>query len=201
MTSPRDISRLPQRGSRHTAGFTLTEMLAATIVLTLLTVMVTAGVRAGTIAYQSSAFESESELLSHDIDSALSDPFRNMTWQTADDGSRTYSVIYRNDQAGSTVVNPRIVTVSGELYLQGDNTSGDGIKLLNGGAYANCQVTDVSPSQPITPAPGVAATDANAVASITVSYTIQSIINQSLTKQCAVTYVAHYSNQIIKPES
>lgn len=164
----------PQRDdeliSRSTGGFTLVEMLATLIVLTLLTGMVAMGVNLGLKTYRESTFASESQILMGTINSALSDPFRNMTYTEDEQGSRTYSIIYRDDVAGETVISPSLKAIDGQIYIQGTNTSGNGIALLNRRAYSDCKVTDI----------GLDNCNSTMVSG---TFTIQSTVNADLKKE------------------
>lgn len=156
--------------ARRNGGFTLVEMLSALIVLTLLTGMVVMGVNLGMKTYREATFESESEILAGTINSALSDPFRNMTYTQDDQGVRTYSIVYRDDAAGSTVISPSLHAEGGQVYIQGTNTSGNGIALLNGKAYSDCKVTDIQ-------------LDSCDSAMVKGTFTIQSTLDANLVKE------------------
>ncbi len=130
-------------GSRRTGGFTLVEMLAALVILMLLTGIVTMGVNLGMKTYREATFASESQILAGTINSALSDPFRNMTYTEDALGNRTYSIVYRDDATGGAVTSPSLKAIDGQIYIQGSNTSGNGIALLNKKAYSDCKVTSI----------------------------------------------------------
>lgn len=181
---------------RANAGFTLTEMLAALAVLVLLTSMIVMGVSVGMKTYQASTFESEAEILSSTINSALSDPLRTITWTTAD-GVRTYSIVYRDDAAGETLESPELTADNGQIVLTGKGTT-DSIPLLNKGAYGDCIVTNAELNTLET-----SDSDASLETPLVISgsYTIQSKINPSLTHTYTFSFVSLFSSGISKSTS
>lgn len=138
---------------RGDAGFSLFEMLAALVVLALLTATVATGTNVATQLYRKSMFSSQAETLSSQIDTALADPFRFMKASTDEtSGVTTYTIVYQDNSVDGTIVdsNPQLIAKDGCLYLRGtvtDNSttpatsSVKDIKILNAGAYGNCAVT------------------------------------------------------------
>lgn len=162
---------------RSRAGFTLVEMLVALALMILMTAMVTVGVSVGLQTYRQSTFTSQSAILSNTIDSALSDPFRNMTSASDENGTTVYTIVYRDDAQGATIVDPQLKTNNGRLYIVGKNLSGNAaeVTLLNGSAYADCAVTDVSLTLSAGNASG--------------TYKIQSTVDENLSKDYSFSFV------------
>lgn len=148
---------------RSRAGFTLVEMLAALVVLMLLTGIVVTGVSVGMATYQKTTFASESEALSSTIDSALSGPLR-YAQRTADGAS--YTITYRSAPIKSLEPASLVTVQNGKLYWG----TGTDYPLLNDSAYADCKVASAS----VTP------NESSGV--FTVTYTIVSKTDSSLTK-------------------
>ena len=139
MTGCKDISRIEDR-LRAKDGFTLVEMLAALIVLILLTATVTMGITAGMKLYRQSTFESQSAMLNSTIDNALADPFRFMKVT-----GTTYTITYQDNKDSGMIDNPTLAPdENGHLYLSGtdhNNTAKTiSLKVLNEGAYGDCTV-------------------------------------------------------------
>lgn len=183
---------VPSCPCRRVAGFTLVEMLAAIIVLTLLTMMVATGTGVASKLYQSSQFESQSELLSSQINTALADPFRFMTY---DKGTGKYTIVYQDNSVDGTIVDaaPTLVSVDGRLYLRGsvtdtsvtpNVTESKDLKVLNAGAYGTCSVT--IDSFKITCKDK--ATNPDATNLVTFTYTITSTANSALSHQYTVSF-------------
>ncbi len=124
--------RLP----RSCSGFTLVELLAALLVLTLLTSVVAVGTSGALDVYRREQFASQAQMLSGTVDSSLADPFRFMTSTLAEDGQEVDTVVFHR-QTISAAGGVRLVSIDGQLYLQGDQ--GD-FPLLNGSAYGNCKI-------------------------------------------------------------
>lgn len=153
------------RPLRSSAGFTLVEMLAALIVVVLLTGVVATGVSAGMTMYKQTTFTSESEALSSTIDSALSGSLRYA--QRTSDGS-AYTITYRSTPISSLSPESIVTTSGGKLYWG----MGTDHPLLNDSAYTDCIVSS------ITVAPK--ASDGETVFDVT--YTITSKTDSSKTK-------------------
>lgn len=178
-----------QRILRSNSGFTLVEMLAATLVLGLLTSMVAMGVTLGMKAYQRSSFESEAQILASTLDASLSDPLRFSTAQATDNNSFAYQVTYRNN----TITNVQLTThevprADGKKVnvLAFESESGQYYDITNVGAYTNCTVTEATMT--FTPAPE----DLSAVGPATtvkVELTITSAVDSSLSQHYTFTYV------------
>ncbi|MGI6032197.1 MAG: hypothetical protein ACOX69_02095 [Coriobacteriales bacterium] len=142
---------------RARAGFTLTETLAALLVLVILTGVVALGVSAAVRIYNQEQFASQAQVLSDTIDTALSDAYRFMDY---DEDSGTFSVEYAGgsddvviESTDSSGVSPvasidgSSTTDRGQVYLQGtsvlkdsEETSDTLVRLLNAGVYGNCTV-------------------------------------------------------------
>lgn len=164
--------------ARRKAGFTLVEMLAALIVLMLLTGIMVMGTQMASKLYRSSTFESQCAMLSSTIDNALSDPLRFMKYKNG-----KYVIIYQNNDPKGKIVDsdPKIISTDGKIYLTGYNSTGDTtltLKVLNESVYGDCLVTlDSSPESLV---PG---TDGN----VTVEYDITSKNDASLTHHYKLT--------------
>ncbi|GEM_PF-3598253 len=176
-----------QRILRSNSGFTLVEMLAATLVLGLLTSMVAMGVTLGMKAYQRSSFESEAQILASTLDASLSDPLRFSTAQATDNNSFAYQVTYRNN----TITNVQLTThevprADGKKVnvLAFESESGQYYDITNAGAYTNCTITEATmtftPDEPSTIDPAT---------TVMVKFTITSTIDSSLSKDYTFTYV------------
>lgn len=152
---------------RRKSGFTLAEMLAALVVITLLTGIVAMGVSVGLKIYQNSMFVSESEALSSTIDSAMSGPLRYA--ERTSDGSH-YSITYRSVSIGSLTSNEIVKVQDGKLYW-GTTTN---YPLLNDSAYTDCKVASAS----VTPA-----VETNGEIVFSVTYTLESNTDSSRTKK------------------
>lgn len=181
--------------ARRDAGFTLVEMLAAIVVLALLTATVATGTGVATRLYRQSLFESQSEVLSSEVNTALADPIRFITRN--DDG--TYTLIYQdNDPDGKIVDAPANVRLavedgngnessSGYLYLVGKSSDGTKtlrLKLLNASAYGNCKVT--------------VGTQDFASNPISITYTVTSTVDPSLSHAYTMTFGYDQDNAVTK---
>jgi prepilin-type N-terminal cleavage/methylation domain-containing protein len=178
-----------QRILRSNSGFTLVEMLAATLVLGLLTSMVAMGVTLGMKAYQRSSFESEAQILASTLDASLSDPLRFSTAQATDNNSFAYQVTYRNN----TITNVQLTThevprADGKKVnvLAFESESGQYYDITNAGAYTNCTITKAEMT--FTPSESERSTVGPAD-HVKISFTIESTSDPSLTKDYTVTYV------------
>ena len=78
----RRVSRVRVSRLRSQTGFTLTEMLAALLVLTLLAGVVSTGVAGAVDIYRREQFASQSQVLAGTIYNSLSTPFRFMKYGT-----------------------------------------------------------------------------------------------------------------------
>ncbi|MBQ9041554.1 MAG: type II secretion system protein [Eggerthellaceae bacterium] len=124
------------RKLRMQAGFTLVEMLAALLVLSLMTGLVASGVSAGTRMYQQERFESQAQVLAGTINSTLADPVRFMQ-KTGSTCTMSYEGNLISFPANGT---PLQVDGDGHLYLQGSESGSNQVKLLNAGIYDACKV-------------------------------------------------------------
>ena len=138
------IARMPERCS---GGFTLTEMLVAMIVVALLGTAITVGLSAGFNEYRAAIFADEAHILSMQLDDAMGDVFRSLA--TARDAGSASGYSYQAKFLGHTLTAPTV-----EAASEGDGTvldivgteSGSTVRyhLLNGGAYTDCQVANVT---------------------------------------------------------
>ena len=91
MLRPRlSLAPAPPRARRSRAGFTLVEMLAALMVLGLLTALVATGVARANDIYRAEQFASQAQVLSDSIYNAISTPIRFM--RTDADGNYVVSL-------------------------------------------------------------------------------------------------------------
>lgn len=102
--------RLP----RSCSGFTLVELLAALLVLTLLTSVVAVGTSGALDVYRREQFASQAQMLSGTVDSSLADPFRFMTSTLAEDGQEVDTVVFHR-QTISAAGGVRLVSIDGQL--------------------------------------------------------------------------------------
>lgn len=127
------LHALRQRHQQFDAGFTLVEMLAAIVVLVLVSSVVAVGISTGLKVYEQSKFVSESDLLASTINEALADPCR---FYNPDTDSIKYN--------GNTIYNPSLKLSNGQIKVVGYSdtslTKTLSISLLNSGAYTNCKV-------------------------------------------------------------
>ncbi|MBP3884581.1 MAG: type II secretion system protein [Olsenella sp.] len=128
----RRVSRVRVSRLRSQTGFTLTEMLAAILVLTLLTGVVSTGVAGAVDIYRRERFASQSQVLAGTIYNSLSTPFRFMK-----DGTETgtYMVKYNGEHAAQP--DSLLYEENGRLYVVDDKHP-----LLMEKAYGNCDVEE-----------------------------------------------------------
>ncbi len=193
------------RAERRHAGFTLVEMLAALIVVTLLTTVVATGVNVGMKVYRQSTFTSEAQTLSNTIENALADPMHFANTQslsTTTDGVSSTALYWH-----ATYLNHN---VSPQVQLQSDNRAdgtqiqvlafagqADGKKnedvgktfnLLNVGAYTDCTIEETPGEDLCKISPAAPTSAGERPTSITVNFTIRSTVDPTLSKDCSFTY-------------
>jgi prepilin-type N-terminal cleavage/methylation domain-containing protein len=176
----------PRIGIQKNQGFTLIEMLAVIIVLTLMTAVVATGVSTSVSIYTKNQFASQTDVLSGTIDNSLADSFRFLTGSGTD--SDPWALIYRSN--GTDIKSPSLSVSDGQLYITGtvDSTSSSSstkVPVLNSGAYGNCEVSLGDNALTIT---SQKAEDNTTYAIITLEYTITDKTDSSLTKTHTVTY-------------
>lgn len=130
-------NRLVGKGS--TRGFSLTEVLAATIILTLVSAMVAGGVSFAVRQYHESMFNSRSAILASSIQNSLASSVRFMRPQKDGDASSTNPYVMEYQGASATAASSDgcfwlVSNADGQVYLSKDGTAAD-YKLLNSGAY------------------------------------------------------------------
>ena len=156
------------------AGFTLVEMLAALLVMALMTGIVATGISVSTNVYLKEQFSSQSQVLFDTIENALSDPLRF----AQPNAENKPVVVYRNNNRDSRFVSPDLQARPGAkgarqvLYLSGENDTA-GVPLLNEGIYGDCTVSDVTMT--------LEPKDGNKAYRTTVHLTIKSLRDESLT--------------------
>ena len=127
------------RGRRASRGFTMVEMLAALLIVALLSGVVATGVGVAFNVQKQATFASQSAVLSDTINSALSEAYH--TGYTDENG---YHFIFQGARQDSSTGAPEVIfkTEGGKqvLYLTW-NAGNKEARLLNAGAYADCEVT------------------------------------------------------------
>ena len=130
--------------TRSQTGFTLTEMLAALLVLTLLTGVVSTGVAGATDIYRKEQFASQSQVLAGTIYNSLSTPFRFMEVKREGNEVSGYTITY-NEQisVSATDSDHLLISKDGRLYFSGSNEGGGVVEqqVLMNGAYGSCNVS------------------------------------------------------------
>jgi prepilin-type N-terminal cleavage/methylation domain-containing protein len=176
---------MPCTAPRARAGFTLVEMLAATVVLALLTTMVATGVSVGMRVWRSSSFSSTSQLLSSNVEVALSDPIHFSKPQLDNvTGTWDYKVDYRNVAIDKVrLVAHDLGDGTSVLAFQSADDDATYYDLLNEGAYGDLTVANVS--MRTTPA---ASQDNVPPDSVTVRFTLRDKTDPTLTKDFEFTY-------------
>ena len=155
--------------SRAQAGFSLTETLAAMVVLAIATGMVTAAMAFATRTYHDQNFVTQSAVLSGSLDNALASAYRPAKVKNG-----TLIVHYSKFY----LTNPTLIEDAGMIYLEAED--GQRVKLLNAGSYGNCAATlnEVKPYL------------SESTYSIEGSYTISDTTNPSYSH----TYEFYYKN-------
>lgn len=135
-TRPTRLTR-PGRALRGRSGYTLVELLAALVVLSLMTAMVSTGVSAGARAYERAQFSSQADMLSATVNTALSDAFRFMY----EDGD-SYVITHDGVKVAFAKGSP-VLQANGEHRFRLVGADVDR-PLVNDGTYGACQVSDVT---------------------------------------------------------
>jgi type II secretory pathway pseudopilin PulG len=179
--------------NRSRSGFTLVETLVSMLFVLLLMGIVSTGISMSVRVYQQSTFVSESAVLEDSISSALSAPLHAMARQS--DGSFTTTIddeqySFTDASALSSMLQVKSEDPNDHLHIFLDDSAGHERKILNGGTYADCEISNIS-TEVVWPSPGstVAATDRTPVR-IKVTYTIRSTVDTSLTKNVQVDFTS-----------
>lgn len=121
-------------------GFSLFESVVALLVIALLTVGVSTGVKAASSIYQKSLFHSEGEVLAATVDTALSDVLRFSTSIKEEDG------IIKFTNSNYSVTDGHLFLKDGWLYLNLTDEKADTASdaplsaLLSGGIYSSMKI-------------------------------------------------------------
>ncbi|MEG2176816.1 MAG: type II secretion system protein [Oscillibacter sp.] len=129
---------MKQPKTRRSRGFTLTETLAAVLILTLLTGVIAVGISAAVRAKTQLLFTSESDLLAATLNTALGDVLHYATEPVTEDKTVSFT------NANYGVLHGQLLcdAESGKLYLQPSAAPGDRFTLVSDGAYTNLKVSD-----------------------------------------------------------
>lgn len=123
-------------------GFTLVEMLVATILLVLVSLGVGMGTSAAFNVYKESLFSSEGDILCDTLNTALSDVLRYAVYED----SKDEIVLFRNENYG--VTKGHFYLKDGLLYMTRDEAEPtDGttpLLLVNQSSYSNLQIQNFS---------------------------------------------------------
>lgn len=130
--------------NRKKQGFTLTETLAAVLILILLTGVIALGTSAASRMYSGLVFASESDLLSSTLNTALGDVLH---YATDVEIEEELVSAFTNKNYG--VVRGHLLCTGGKLYLNTADTADDAegatlLTLVSDGAYTSLQVRDFS---------------------------------------------------------
>lgn len=130
-----------QKISRSRRGFTLTETLAAVLILTLLTGVIAMGTSTAAQSYRQLLFTSESDLLASTLNTALGDVLHYATEPEKATAS------FSNPNYG--VNGGHFLNANGKLYLNTANVADDAegatlLTLVSDGAYTNLKIRDFS---------------------------------------------------------
>ncbi len=193
MTMHTKNSALHRNGNRSCSGFTLVETLVSMLFVLLLMGIVSTGISMAVRVYQQSTFVSESAVLEDSISSALSAPLHAMARQS--DGSFTTTIddeqySFTDTSALSSMLQVKSEDPNDHLHIFLDDSAGHERKVLNGGTYADCEISNIS-TEVVWPSSGstVATTDRTPVR-INVTYTIQSTVDASLAKNVQVDFTS-----------
>lgn len=140
-TPPRPRRGHPTRiRPRLCAGFTLVEMLAALMVLGLLTALVATGVARANDIYRAEQFASQSQVLSDSIYNAISTPIRFM--RTDADGNYLIDLNGEKIKVSPGADGQLLASRDGRLYFVG-TSSGASVErqVLIDSAYGPCDVS------------------------------------------------------------
>ena len=178
---------------RAQAGFTLTEMLAAVLVISLFGTAITVGLGAGLKEYRAATFVGESQVLAAQLDDAMGDTFRSLV--TVRDASQASGYTYQTSFLGHTLKAPSVAaeTSNGRSVLDITGTEAGAsasYHLLNGGAYTDCEAKNVTFA--IDPTVAVAdeyGTAGKVASKVTVSFDVVRVDDPSLTRHYEYTYV------------
>ena len=123
---------------RQNKGFTLVEMLVATIVMVMVTLCVVSGVAGSQNIYQKSIFMSESDSVSTTLNAAIGDVLHYASFVEKKD-----DVIYFTN-AYYAVKSGRFYTKDGRLYMTPTDTFDEAklLSLLGKSAYSAMQIKD-----------------------------------------------------------
>lgn len=122
---------------RRSPGFTLTELLAALLILVMLTVILSSGLPVAVKVYRESVFVSESEILASTLNTALGDILRYATDIQGADGPRF------DTATDASIIDGSIAADDGVLVIVKADGSVDR-PLLNKAAYTSLRAEDFS---------------------------------------------------------
>ena len=134
-------SHRTHHGPRSRAGFTLVEMLAALMVLGLLTALVATGVARANDIYRAEQFASQAQVLSDSIYNAISTPIRFM--RTDADGNYVVSLNGEKIKVSAGTDGRLLASRDGRLYFVGTSSEGGSVErqVLIDSAYGTCDVS------------------------------------------------------------
>ncbi|WP_304509183.1 type II secretion system protein [Anaerotignum sp.] len=121
-------------------GFSLFESMVALLIIALLTVGISTGVKAAAGIYKRSLFVSEGDVLAATLDTALSDVLRYSSSISEEDGTVQFT------NTNYSMVNGHLVLKDGWLYLnltdeEADDASDPSLTLLlSGGIYSSMEI-------------------------------------------------------------
>lgn len=130
---------------RKKQGFTLTETLAAVLILTLLTGVIAMGASAASGMYSKLLFTSESDLLASTLNTALGDVLHYAT--DVETGEEAAVSAFTNRNYG--VARGHLLNTGGKLYLNTADVPDDAegatlLTLVSDGAYTSLKVREFS---------------------------------------------------------